>query len=401
MGALPKWVLEKYYRRYGGKFYRVVIGIPSYNNAETIGYVASVANEGLMKFFDGYGIIVNSDGGSTDGTKEAFMKVDTQVDKESFEYIGIPGKGSAMKAIFEFADLVNAEVIVFLDADLRSAQPWWIERLAKPIVEKKADYVTPYYVRHKYDATITNHICYPLTSMLYGMKVRQPIGGDFGVGRNAYKIFLERPIYIWETNVAKFGIDIWMTTTAIVESGRIYQAALGAKVHDVKDPGKHLGPMFLQVVSTLFDLMVEYKIIWKSRRRMEKVPVYGEMPEVALEEIEVDVDNLKKKASESVEKYEKFLKNFVDETIIKATIKNGILNTEEWIKVVFSFACEYKESKKSEKEHVVEMLIPFYFARVAKFVEDTKDMDTLEAEKIIEEQLESFVKNKETLIEMF
>jgi len=53
---------------------------------------------------------------------------------------------------------------------------------------------------------------------------------------------------VWETDVARYGIDIWMTTNAIIQDFKICQANLGVKIHDVKDPAKHLGPMFRQVL---------------------------------------------------------------------------------------------------------------------------------------------------------
>jgi hypothetical protein len=50
----------------------IIVGIPSYNNADTIGQVARAAQEGLQKYFPARkSLIVNSDGGSKDGTIEA------------------------------------------------------------------------------------------------------------------------------------------------------------------------------------------------------------------------------------------------------------------------------------------------------------------------------------------
>lgn len=391
MGALPEGALDNV----RGDNVKVLVGIPSYNNADTIAYVAEVAAEGISKFFEGKGIVVNSDGGSTDGTREVFMKADTgEIQKISFEYEGVPGKGSAMRAVFEVADRLGADAIVFLDSDLRSVKPWWLERLAMPIVSGLADYVSPYYIRHKYDATITNHICYPMTAILYGKKVRQPIGGDFGVGRKAYRIYLEKPEEIWKSNVAKFGIDIWMTTTAIAENLSVMQAALGAKVHDVKDPGKHLGPMFLQVVSTLFSLMVEYENVWNDIEAVEEVQIYGDMPEAQLEEIVVDLENLRKKASLGVKEYENQLRSFLDEQIIEGILQKGELNAEDWVEATFSFAKAFKESRSEE---IVQMMIPVYFARVAGFVEATKELSTEEAENVVEEQLYEFFSKKSKL----
>ncbi|HIP92755.1 MAG TPA: glycosyltransferase, partial [Thermotoga sp.] len=52
---------------------KVIVGIPSFNNAETISYVAKTAARGILDFFDEDGMIVNSDGNSSDGTREKFL----------------------------------------------------------------------------------------------------------------------------------------------------------------------------------------------------------------------------------------------------------------------------------------------------------------------------------------
>ncbi|RKX54398.1 MAG: glycosyltransferase, partial [Thermotoga sp.] len=210
--------MKEVLKKLEGKRVSILVGIPSYNNAETISHVAKTASEGIVKYFNGDGLIVNSDGDSSDGTREVFMSTETDVEKYSFVYEGIPGKGSAIKAIFEVAKIVDADAVVLLDADLRSVQPWWVERLAKPILDGKASYVAPHYLRHKYDGTITNNVCYPLTSALYGKKIRQPIGGDFGISGELVSIYLSKPESVWKSDVARFGIDIWMTTIAVNES---------------------------------------------------------------------------------------------------------------------------------------------------------------------------------------
>ena len=47
----------------------IIVGIPSFNNAKTIGHVVRAVQAGLTKYFpENRAVIVNSDGGSTDGT---------------------------------------------------------------------------------------------------------------------------------------------------------------------------------------------------------------------------------------------------------------------------------------------------------------------------------------------
>ena len=49
-----------------------------------------------------------------------------------------------------------------------------------------------------------------MTRALYGQQIRQPIGGDFGMSRALMRHYLSLPV--WDTDVARYGIDIWMTT---------------------------------------------------------------------------------------------------------------------------------------------------------------------------------------------
>jgi len=70
------------------------------------------------------------------------------------------------------------------------------------------------------------------------------------------------PTKIGYSFIARFGIDIFMTTLAVAENFKVCQAYLGSKIHDPKDP-RGLGPMFTQVSSTIFSLMKTYENVWK------------------------------------------------------------------------------------------------------------------------------------------
>ncbi|MDK2885949.1 MAG: glucosylglycerate synthase [Thermosipho sp. (in: thermotogales)] len=398
--TVPEEVLEKISNN--GP-YDLIVGIPSFNNEDTIRYVTEIADKGLQKYFpEMKSCIINSDGGSNDKTRENFMSSNTLSDLYTFVYKGISGKGTAMRSIFEIAHVVGAKAVVFLDSDLRSVEPFWIERLLKPILEGKTSYVTPYYIRHKYDGTITNSICYPLTTVLYGQKIRQPIGGDFGVGKEMIDIYVKKPIEIWDSDISKFGIDIWMTTTAINESLLpVYQASLGAKIHDVKDPGKHLGNMFREVVGTLFNLMDVYKENWMNINEINDAPIYGEILKITPEPINVDVENLLNKCKNGIiEKQESILKIFskdLAERLLEVANNSGRINEDLWISVIFELSRKYKEYKYE----LIEVLVPIYFGKTADFVIKTENMDMEEAEKEIEKLLERFFERKGELIEIW
>src|SRR4030067_703151 len=201
-------------------------------------------------------------------------------------YHGNPGKGSAFRAIFEAAKLLNVKACGVVDSDLRSITPEWMDLLLTPIYEEGFDYVAPLYARHKFDGTITNSIVYPLTRALYGKRVRQPIGGGFGLSGKLAQFYLTQDV--WQSDVARFGIDIWMTTTAIANGFKVTQSFLGAKIHDAKDPGADLSSMLYQVVTTTFELMENYAEVWAPIRGSEPVTTFGFEYTVGLEPVNVN-----------------------------------------------------------------------------------------------------------------
>ncbi len=397
----------------------IVIGIPSYNNADTIGRVIKAAELGLAKYFPkNKGVILVSEGGSVEDTLSA---IDALQDKYYFEnafitkpefetkilgtkYVGASGKGTAIKAILEAAKILNAKAGCMLDSDLRSISPEWIELLITPVIKKGFGLVTPYYSRHKYDGTITNMIAYPLTWSLYGRRVRQPIGGDFGFSLELIESLLAKDV--WGTDIARFGIDIWMTTVAICENLKICQSYLGAKIHDDKDPGKDLSPMFKQVVGTIFSLMEIYQGKWLEIKGSRPTAIFGFESEVAPKPLEVDSENIINKFKEGVSKYlhvwEKVMEKENCEKIKEvAKMENSHfeLPDELWIKSLFDFVLAYKKHTDGlSPDEIIEALVPIYYARVASFVRRTYNLDSHEAEEVINQQCSVFEKLKPYLV---
>jgi hypothetical protein len=165
-------------------------------------------------------------------------------------YVGASGKGSAVQAIFEAARYLQVKGVALVDSDLRSVTPEWMKLLITPTLTG-TDFVAPLYNRSKYDGTITNFLCYPLTATLYGKNIRQPIGGDFGLSIRLVEEILNSPMWDYPY-VSRFGIDIFETHTALAKGFKVKEAPLGVKSHDPKDPSSQLVGMFRQVIGTMF-----------------------------------------------------------------------------------------------------------------------------------------------------
>ncbi len=382
----------------------IVVGIPSYNNARTIEHVVRAACAGLAKYFpDSSALIINSDGGSTDGTTQAVMSAPLEdsnllmlstpmygTHRLSVPYHGIPGKGSAFRLIFQMAKQLEARACAVVDSDLRSINPEWFDLLLRPILLAGYDFVAPYYHRHKYDGTITNSIVYPLTRALYGRRVRQPIGGEFGISGQLVARYLESDD--WETDVARYGIDIWMTTIAIAEGYRVCQSFLGAKLHDAKDPGADLSAMLHQVVGSVFGLMEQYEGVWRERGPSEPVELFGFRYDVGLDPIEVNVDRMvtafRRGCEELGEIWSKALDPATHKEILKLACEgqpSGAFHMEDelWTRTVMDFACAHRR-RRIDRGHLLRSLTPLYLGRVASFVEETRTLLSTEVEERVE-----------------
>jgi glycosyltransferase involved in cell wall biosynthesis len=395
----------------------LVVGIPSYNNARTIGHVVRAASVGLAKYFPQFtGVIVNSDGGSTDGTSDIVLSSTVEdanllllttpgagAQLLSFPYHGIPGKGSAFRLIFQLAARMGAKACAVVDSDLRSITPEWIDLLLRPILNRDFDFVAPYYHRHKYDGTITNSIIYPLTRCLYGLRVRQPIGGEFGVSDRVIARYLGRED--WETDVARYGIDIWMTTIAIAENFRVCQSFLGAKLHDAKDPGSDLSAMLQQVVGSVFLLMSEYEPVWKTRTGSTPATLFGFRFDVGLEPIAVNVERMVTAFRRACVDLSEIWKIALQPDTYRSVAALGNesaaggfhLDDDVWARVVMDFACACRRNPM-ERGNLLRSLTPLYLARVASFVEETKTFGSAEVEERIERLCLTFEKLKPYLI---
>jgi glycosyltransferase involved in cell wall biosynthesis len=369
----------------------LVVGIPSFRNAATIGYVATTAAKGLREHFPGARVaIVNADGGSEDGTPERVVEGASGVPVAVGRYIGPPGKGSAFRAIFTAVGMLGARACAVVDSDLRSITPEWIGRLLTPVTTGEAGYITPLYARHKHDGTITNSVAYPLTRALYGLRIRQPIGGEFGFRADLARTYLEQPV--WNTDVARFGIDIFMTTTAITRGAKVAQAFLGAKVHDPKDPAADLGPMFTQVVGTLFRLAAENETAWAKVRGSKDVPVIGDPMPVEPEAVPADPARLREKYAAGKGAYEAFWRD-----ILTAPVPDS-LDAKAWARIVFDHLGAALR-RPTESEQMARSLLPLYQLRTASFIEEVREMTTTQSEAVIEDGARAMEEEKLRFLE--
>ena len=380
------------------KGFDIIVGIPSFNNEKYVGNVVKTVGAGLKKYLkDMKALIFVCDGGSRDYTREMAMKTEVPkgIEKIVSTYRGLPGKGSAVMAIVEAAELADAQLILLYDADVRSISAKWIKRMARPIIDDGFDYLTPFYLRHKHDGTITNNVVYPIMKGIFGADIRQPIGGDSAIGRKMIKKLSKREDYNHLT--ARFGIDVWMTTQALT-TGKVGQVGLGAKIHAPKEPKNDLTPMFVQVVATLFRMLIIYKDMWQASKGV-KVDLISDDFGDSIEEVPIEPKDLIVEIAYGIKNfgpvYDKILTR---ETMHQLLCSIDFISIDLWAKIVYDFIACFNLWERNRKK-LLRLLVPLYLGRAGSFAMEVKDMDNLQAEELIRKNADCFRRLKPYLVE--
>ena len=380
----------------------IVVGIPSFNNAPTIGDVVRAAHQGLRQFFpSARGVIINSDGGSTDGTPASVLESVASegdvlqvsheiapVQKLSEPYIGVPGKSSAVRNVFQLARRLGAKACVVVDSDLRSVTPDWIRLLVEPVLDRGYDFVAPQYVRHKFDGTITKSIVYPVIRALYGKRVRQPIGGEFCSSPTLLSQYLDQDV--WETELVRASVELWLTTEALTNGARMCQVMLGVRAHEHRDAAADLSTILTQILGALFTEMDRHSAAWQKIRGSTPLAVAGGTGEAETEPVKVDVENM-------LESLRLGFKNLFEiwsmvlapdsllelRRLARRPSADFRIPDELWARVVYDFAVAH-HVRTLNRDHLLRAFTPLYLGWVASFVMEMDSADAALVEARIE-----------------
>jgi glycosyltransferase involved in cell wall biosynthesis len=223
---------------------KVFVVFPAKNEEDTIEHVITTAKKSC---YNPEVIVV--DAYSSDATVERSVKAGAKVIQQDNRLF--PAKGIAMKKGLNQAIIDNADIIVFLDADIKNLTPDWIDKLVDEC--NNCDMARGYYKRHTRDAAVTKLIAKPMLHIFFPelSNIKQPLSGEVGARKELWKNLLEKkPPDGW-------GIDIWFLIEAAMSSYQIKEIFLGSKEHTSfenyrEDVGK-LAKMAEQVEFTIIN----------------------------------------------------------------------------------------------------------------------------------------------------
>lgn len=162
------------------------------------------------------------------------------------------GKGAAIVTGMEIALSRGHSKILFMDADISSITSEWCDLLVDGLEKYNADMTRGYFDRSSFDAQITRHITVPSINMFFpeGRGINQPLGGELCMKSSFARYLLDYRLAPPST----WGIDTFITVTALAEGFKMVELYLTQKLHKRKTLGE-LEKMFLECFDEMAKLI--------------------------------------------------------------------------------------------------------------------------------------------------
>jgi hypothetical protein len=370
----------------------ILVGVPTHNNAATIQSVVTNIHVGLAKHFPRERtVLINPDTGSEDGTADLVVSAPMAEEEArgsstlrtthrvSARAGGLPGIATGVRTLFAAADLLQAKVVVLVDAHVQNLSPAWLGDLAGPIWRDEADLTLPIRPRHRFDGALLNQLVRPLLGTAYRRHLRAGTIGGFGCSGRLAAPLVQDPL--WEGAPGRPSVDVAIVATALAEDARLCQVYMGFcdLAPDPTRPG--LADLFRESVGTVFSCLHRQASAWLARQDAREVAVIGVPHEPTGQERTVDLVAMSERFRMGVRDLEPLLRDILTaETLAQlhetATAGDGVPAIADplWVTTVFEFAASAHRAVMN-REHLAQALVPLYLGRTASFFAEIASAD--------------------------
>ena len=390
----------------------ILVGLPTLDNGATIVGVVRAIHQSLARDFPRLRtVMVNSDGGSSDGTSELVRAaslpendmVQTSHSLRTYHrvvapYHGLPGKIRALRTVFAAVELTQAKVLVLIDPNGPATNPARVTELVTPILEAEVEFLAPRYRRHPRDGVLVTQLVRPAVRALYGAALDEPLGAEFSCSGRFAAHCLEQNI--WNREVGRFAIDLWLRTEAIargVPVGQIWRPATTAA--GVRTT---LREAVQQVVISLLESLRVHESFWLAAQGLTALRTWGRDPDAIPDPPAWDYAPLAEQARHDLVEIKALLDSVLGATTV-ARLMDDIdspsfgLDDELWVRIVYAFVAASRRGSTS-LEHLAGMFVPLYLWRASAFMAQTETETSGAVQARLDALCETFERLKPELV---
>jgi len=378
----------------------IVVGIPFYNEANTIGAVVKTVRKGLEKFYPNQKCAIVTAGSPVGGG--ALKVINTIPQSAKISQIAfllnderINGKGWSVLAIMEIAQTLGADLAI-VEADVKSRSrdgeteglaPDWISLLLEPIRKDRMDIVISRFNRHYFESPISTHLLYPLLTAIYGRPIHDPVGGQWGISHDVLHTYLQDPRHPWSNNISGHGIDSWLVTMAIAKELRICEANLGIEIHKPSAAKAEL--VLRQIAGVLLNQIVDDREWWKEAGTIgesalvQPLATFGARKAHQPDEVQIVPEQLVAKYKQGFNEFHTLYKEILPEKtyrqleqLARSETKLFDFSDKLWAQIIYHLSLAFAFNKEFAKGDLLNAFVPLYQGCVAGFALEMQDQKT-------------------------
>lgn len=300
----------------------------------------------------------------------------------------------AYNVIFAAGGKLEARACGVIASDLRAVTPQWIYRLVNPVLEEGFDLVTPCYAGRKFEGLLNKSIIAPLTRALYGLRIQNPMGPDFGFSGKLLRQIEKRNSRAPSAQPVRPAATI--AATAATAGLSICEANVGVRLQPATD-STNLSSVLAQILGPLFLDIEHHAAAWQRIRGSQPVARFGEPAPAPSETGTTDVRRM-------IESFQLGARNLQDvwsfvlpphslfeiARLARLPADRFRMPDELWVSIVYDFALGHR-LRTIARDHLVPSLTPLYLGWVASYA---LEMETAGAEAV-ESRLERLSKSFE------
>jgi hypothetical protein len=235
----------------------------------------------------------------------------------------------------------------------------------------------------------------------YGWQIREPVAPEFGCSNRFITHCLEQDV--WDSELGRVGIDLWVTGEALAGGFRCCQT--GISPHPTASSRTPFGELFGQIVSSAFACLERHATYWIGRNGSESLPLTTPLASTSVEAPATDGSRLTEAFTRDLHNLQSVLEPILGEDTLtrlkRLTERQGShvrYHDDLWVATVYEFLLAFQRGVM-RRDHIVQALAPLYLGRTGSFLRQYASAPETEVDEALESLSREFERLKPDLIQ--
>ncbi len=312
------------------------------------------------------------------------------------------GISNAYRTIFTVGGKLAVRACCVIASRPENATPGWIHRLLQPVLDLGFDLVAPCYTRQKMEGLLNRSVLAPLHGALYGQRLQNPMGPDFGLSGKLLQRILAQ--YSARRRGPERSLLASIAPAAAFNGFQVCESQLGVR-HQSPTDWDNLSSLLSEILGAAFFEMEARAAHWQSIRGSQTLPRFGQ-PEVPSPEnaTPVDVHGMLQSFRLGAQNLQDVWGLILPPTSLLELRRLSRLTDDQfrfpdqlWVRIIYDFALGYRLQTIS-RDHLLRSITPLYLGWIASYALEMQTAGLAEVDSRSELLSKAYEDNKSYLV---